>query len=200
MSDLHAVETEPEDWDGPVVELVEEDRVVGRAYLEDGVMLAEFFPDEDGETWAFEVADLQRVLDTAAAMLGLTDSEGDTTAVPQEHPVDRLATEFDAAASRRGAEDEGFYPVPVAGRMITACDALDLAMVNLEAFTVTHDDLVPVPGHAIAIGDAHAGEPWPTFIAGCNVQAQAVLERWISRGDLLVAVEVADRDGDRYVL
>lgn len=199
MSDLHAREAEQEDWDGPLVHLIEEDRVVGQAYLEDGVMLAEFFPDEDGDSWAFDVADLQRALDTAAAMLGL----GDEVPSPDpggEHPVDRLAAAFDTSAARRGEEDEGFYPLGVVAKMIAACEALDLAVVTLEGFAVVVGDLSPAPGHTTDLGAAHAGEPWPVFKAGCNVQAQAVLERWMSRPELLVAVEVADRDGDRYVL
>ena len=96
MTDLHARETELPDWDGPVEELVEEERVVGVVYTDEGSLMAELYADEDGEPWVFEVADLQRVLDTAAAMLGLGE-EPATMATPTDvHAVDRLAEEFDA--------------------------------------------------------------------------------------------------------
>jgi len=198
VTDLHARETERPDWDGPVVELVEEDRVVGIAYLEDKALMAEFYPDEDGESWVFEVGDLQRVLDTAAAMLGL--DEPTAPAEEQGHPVDRLAGEFDAAAARRGEEDEGFYPAAVATAITARCEPLGLAVVFLEGFTQTDTDVEPIAGHRVDLADAHAGEPWLTFQAACNIQARALLERWASRPGLVVAIEVADGTGERFVL
>ena len=40
------------------------------AYEDEGQLLVEFYPDADGEPRLYDVADLQRVLDTVAAMLG----------------------------------------------------------------------------------------------------------------------------------
>lgn len=197
MTDLHAWETELPDWDGPVVELVEEDRVVGVAYLDEGALMAEFYPDEDGERWVFEVADLQRVLDTAAAMLGLDEP----SSLPAgESPVDTLADEFDASAAHRGEEDEGFYPIAAAAAIVARCETLGLAVVSLEGFTIAGGEVVPMSGHQVDLADAHAGEPWLAFQAGCNVQARALLERWVSRPGLMVALEVADGSGERFVL
>lgn len=183
-----------------MVELVEEGRVVGIAYLEEGTMLVEFHPDEDGAAWAFDVADLQRVLDIAAAMLGVDEFEAPAPLPDGSHPVDRLATEFDASADFRGEEDEGFYPVPAAAAITARCESLGLAVVSMEAFTRVGDDLQPVPGHQVDLADAHAGEAWLTFQAGCNVQARALLERWSNRSGLIVAIEVADGTGERFVL
>ena len=200
MTDLHARETELPDWDGPVVELVEEERVVGVVYTDEGSLMADFYADEDGEPWVFEVADLQRVLDTAAAMLGLGE-EPATMATPTDvHAVDRLAEEFDAAAVHRGAEDEGFYEPATAAAITGRCETLDLAVVSLEGFSRDGDGVVPVPGHRVDLAEAHSGEAWLTFQAGCNVQARAQLERWSTRSGLVVAIEVADRAGDTYVL
>lgn len=198
MSDLHAREARRDDWAEPVVELVEEDRVVGLVYVDEGAPMAEFYVDEDGEPWTFDVGDLQQALDTAAAMLGL---EVDTSPTgPAGHPVDLLAAEFDARAARRGPEDEGFYPAAAVAALLARCDSLDLAMVTMEGFSPAGGEMQPVSGLVADLADAHAGEPWPTFRAGCNVQARALLERWAPRTGLLVAVEVADRDGERYVL
>jgi len=199
VTDLHAREAELPDWDGPVVELIEEDRTVGVAYLEDGAMLVEFHPDEDGAAWAFDVADLQRVLDIAAAMLGV-DEPAPTVPLDGGHPVDRLAEEFDAAADFRGEEDEGFYPVPAAAAIVARCESLGLAVVSLEGFTRLDSDLQSVAGHQVDLADAHAGEAWLTFQASCNLQARALLERWSHRSGLIVAIEVADGSSERFVL
>jgi hypothetical protein len=197
VTDLRARETTPPDWDGVVVELVEEDRVVGIAYLEDGTVMAEFYPDEDSEPWVFDVSDLQRVLDTAAAMLGIDQPATEETSADA---VDRLAEQFDSAAEFRGEGDEGFYPVPVALAITTQAEALGLAVVSIEGFTLAEGEPVPVSGLHTDIAAAHSGEAWPTFLAGCNVQARAQLERWVSRSGVVIALEVGDRDGERYVL
>ncbi len=200
MSDLRAREAEPQpDWDGPIAELVEEDRVVGIVYTEDGSVMAEFYPDEDAEPWVFEVADLQRVLDTAAAMLGAGEDSASTPSVTGD-AVDKLAGEFDAAAVLRGEEDEGFYPPLVAAAITERCETLGLAIANLEGFTNDGSGVLPVPGHRVDVADAHKGEAWLTFQASCNVQARALLERWAHRPGLIVAVEVIDQTGERFVL
>lgn len=198
MSDLTARDTEQ---DGePLVELTEEGRLVGYVYDDEGTLFAEFLPDEAGDPWAFEVDDLQRILDAARAILAPDEPEPSASVPSDEHPVDALAAEFDAQAVRRGEEDEGFYPVEAVARMFERAAALDLAVVSLEGFAVFPEYLEPLPGHSVDMGDAHAGEPWPTFKAGCHVQGIAVLEKWASREDIAVALEVCDREGDRYVL
>ncbi|HSM02434.1 MAG TPA: hypothetical protein VK960_08375 [Acidimicrobiia bacterium] len=198
MSDLTARDTEQ---DGePLVELTEEGRLVGYVYEDEGTLYAEFVPDEAGEPWAFEVDDLQRILDAARAILTPEEPEPVTAVSGDVHPVDALANEFDAQAVRRGEEDEGFYPMDVVGRMFARAAELDLAIVSLEGFEVFPEFLEPVPGLSVDMGDAHDGEPWPTFKAGCHVQGMAVLEKWASREGIAVALEVCDRDGDRFVL
>lgn len=204
MSDLRAREASDTEWDGPVVELVEDQRVVGIVYLDEGTLYAEFSPDEDGEPWAFEAGDLQTALDTAAAMLLpegdriLGDAAPDLGA--DQHPVDVLAEEFDSKAAHRGEEDEGFYPLQVAGRLVQRAEVLGLAVVSLEGCRVEGGEAVSIPGLAVDIGAAHQGEPWPTFLAGCNVQAVAVLEKWGRTPGLVLSIEVGDDDGERYLL
>lgn len=203
MSDLRAREASSEEWDQPVVELVEDDRVVGLAYVDDDVMYVEFSPDEDGEPWAFEVADLQRTLDTAAIMLLPDPAQvlaADTRRDDDEHPVDVLAAEFDSRAVHRGTEDEGFYPLPIAARLVQRAEVLGLAVVTMEGCRIESGFVTPVRGTKVDLGEAHAGEPWPTFLAGCNVQAMAHLERWVNEPDLVVSIEVGDDEGERYLL
>ena len=205
MTDLHAREASKDEWDGPVVELVEDSGVVGVVYLDDDVLFAEFNRDDDGDAWAFEVADLQTALDTAAAMLlpegtSLLLESDPAQSEDAGHPVDKLAAEFDELAVHRGDEDEGFYPLNVAARVVQSCESLGLAVVSVEGFKLDGGWASAVAGMSVDTGDAHAGEPWPVFMAGCNVQAIALLERWVREPNLTVALEVGDVDGDRFVL
>jgi hypothetical protein len=202
MTDLRVREAPEGEWDMPVVELIEAGRVVGIAYLDDIELLAEFYPDTNGEPWSFDVADLQRALDTAQAMLlpeGTDALEGGID-IGDRHPVDVLAADFDDAAALRGEEDEGFYPRAAVAAIIRRSSELDLAVVSLEGVRVHEGWAEPLAGHAVDIGDAHDGDPWPAFKAGCNVFAGAVIERWPANDGFAIAVEVADRDGDRFVL
>jgi hypothetical protein len=200
MSDLTARDGEGEDGE-PIVDLVEEGRPVGFVYLDDGTLFAEFLPDQAGNPWAFDIDDLQRTLDAARAILEPdAPLELENVTTDGAHPVDTLAAEFDALAIRRGEEDEGFYPVAVAATIFERSAALDLAVVSLEGFVVHPEWIEPAPGHSVDMGNAHDGEPWPTFKAGCHVQGLAVLEKWARRADLAVALEVGDREGDRFVL
>ncbi len=200
MASLVAKESSRPGWDGPVVDLLEEDAVVGCAFLDDDQLFVEFYADDDGDPWVYDVADLQRVLDIAAAMLGAV--EVDAAARPDSgvDPIDHLASEFDATAAHRGPEDEGFYPLAVSRRIVAASEALDLAVTSVEGFEARGSDVMRLTGYAAAIGSAHEGEPWALFRAGCNIQAAAILEKWASSGELLIAIEVIDRDGEEYVL
>lgn len=183
-----------------MVDLIDEDRVVGYAYVDDDQMIVEFLPDDAGRPWPFEASDLQRVLDVAAAMLAPDQAATDLAEGAGPDGLDVIASEFDTTARRRGDEDEGFYPLEAAAHMARRCGDLGLAMASLEGFTLHEEEVVPVAGCAVDLADAHRGEPWPTFQAGCNVQAEAVLERWPRRADFAVAVEVIDQEGERFVL
>ena len=205
MSDLHAREREDTEWGRAVADLIEDGEVVGMAYEDEGQLLVEFYPDAEGEPRLYEVPDLQRVLDVVSAMLGTggeapeADEEGTGTAAG-EHPVDILAEEFDPRASRRGPEDEGFYPLEVAAAIIIRCGDLGLAVVSLEGFTLHPDRVERVPGCSADLGSAFRGEPWGAFQAGCNLQAMALLERWPRRSGFAITFEVQDATGEVFVL
>ena len=94
MSDLHARERQDPDWGRPVADLIEDDEVVGRAYEEEGELLVEFYPDADGEPRLYDVADLQRVLDTIVAMLGTPADE------PQGEPAAAGQSDATTTASK----------------------------------------------------------------------------------------------------
>ena len=206
MSGPPARERQDPEWGRPVADLIEDDEVVGLAYEDEGDLFVEFYPDADGESRLYDVADLQRVLDTVVSMLGgapepAPEMAGEPgTGRPEEHPVDTLATQFDRRAARRGPEDEGFYPYDVATGIIARCNDLGLAVVSMEGFTLHPDRIDPVGGCSADLGDAFRGEPWPTFLAGCNLQAVTLLERWPRRPSFAIAFEVQDAEGEVFVL
>ena len=201
MSDLRAKERHDPDWDGMVVDLIEEDRLVAIVYQDEGGLFTEFYPDDDGKPWVFEAADLQRALDTAAAILGPDEDEA-VTAFGEEgqHPVDALALKFDATVIRRGPEDEGFYPLPIAVQILAVSAQIGLAVVYLEGVTVHSDGVESMPGHKAELGKNNAGGPFALFQAECNTQAAALLDRWQHRPDFGVSFEVQDAEGEQFVL
>jgi hypothetical protein len=206
MSDLHPRERVDPDWETPVADLVEEGEVVGLVFSEEGQILAEFYPDDDGETHLFDVADLQRALDMVSAMFAGDEQSGahhspvERPAAVAASPIELLAAEFDKRAVRRGPEDEGFYPPDAAMGIVRRCGDLHLAVVSLEGFLIGGDSLRPASGCSADLGAAYRGEPWPTFLAGCNLQAQALLERWPRRTGFVVTFEVEDAAGEAFVL
>jgi len=201
MSDLFARDRHDPEWGGMVVDLVEDERVVGIVYADDDVPYAEFYPDEDQAPWVFAIADLQRVLDTATTMVTTSpESAPGTVETDGADPVTALAAQFDQLAARRGPEDEGFYPPPVAARLLGACSALGLAVVSIEGFTLHAGWEDGVAGCRSDLGAAYEGEPWGAFLAGCNTQAMALLERWPRRANFAVTFEIQDQAGERYVL
>jgi hypothetical protein len=200
MSDLTARESSRPGWDGVVVDLVEDGGMVGYAYEDDGVVYVEVLPDEDGDPWAFEVADLQRALDIAVAMLAPDMADLPAPAPGAPDPLDVIASEFDSTALRRGPDDEGFYPVEAVVAITRRAADLGIAVASLEGFTMHEEGESGVPGCEADLAEAHRGEPWPTLVAGCAVQAEAVLEKWPRRRDFAVALEVMDNSGERFVL
>lgn len=214
---MHFKETTPEGWDDPVVELWDDDEFVGQVYFDGVDVMTQIYPTPDGEPRVFEVAELLRVVELAAKViepddasdfadlrsaLGVEPGDGDDGKAVGDDlgPVGVLADAFDDAAAHRGEEDEGFYPRTAAAAMVGRCNDLDLAVVNLEGFDLEDGYVEPAKGYAVDIGKAHRGEPWPTFRAGCNVQAEAVLEGWPVRPTFVIAVEIQDRDGEIFVM
>ena len=199
---MWAREAERPDWDGLVVDLIEDDIPVGMAYEDDGEILVEFFADSDGEGRVLTVTELQVVLDTVTSMFGAEPPgiAADAVAPGSVEPVDQLASEFDALAALRGDEDEGFYPLQVARQIVARCDSIGLAVTRLEAFKVVAGHTEAIRNLRAEISDAHAGEPWSLYRSGCNTQAAAVLERWTREGQLVVAIEIEDPSNEVFVL
>jgi len=199
MDRIYVSERDDPDWPDPVVDLLADGRYVGMAYTRDDRLHVEFLPSP--EPCAFDLTELQRALDVAAAIL--SGGYENLEAPAQEggsSGIDALAAEFDPLAVRRGPEDEGFYPTDVAAQIVRRCGDLGLAVISLEGVAVHSAMVDPVAGCSSDIGDAYRGEPWAAFLAGCNTKASALLERWPHRSSFAVAFEVEDDAGEQYVL
>jgi hypothetical protein len=194
MGDLRIKEATRPDWEGPVVEIWEEDELVAQVWRDDEEVLVEVLSDADGDPFLLDVSALIGALDTAARILGVAEPEED------DDPLDRLAEEFDHLAVHRGEEDEGFYPPQVAVPLIRRSEQLGLAVVSVEGFTMVAGEPTATPGYALRIADPPGDEPWATFRAGANLQTEAVVERWPRKPGFVVAFEVRDSTGEDYVL
>lgn len=194
MGDLRIRETTRADWEGPVVEIWEDDQLVAQAWSDDQDVLVEVLSDAEGDPFLLDVPALIGALDTAARILGVAEPAEDGD------PLDRLAEEFDHLAVHRGEEDEGFYPAQVAVPLIRRSELLGLAVVSITGFTMVAGEPTSAPGYSLRIADPPAGEPWATFRAGANLQAEAVVERWPRKPGFVVAFEVRDPTGEDYVL
>ncbi len=212
MDRIYVSERKDPDWPEPVVDLIEQGRYVGMAYARDDRLYVEFLSEADPH--AFDLTELQRALDVAAAILGGVDEPLEAPAAGGgSSAIEILAADFDPLAIHRGPEDEGFYPADTAAQIVSRCGDLGLAVISIEGFTVRPDyedaepgfatrsrAVDPVAGCASDIGEAYRGEPWAVFQAGCNTKAAALLERWPRRPNFAVAFEVEDDSGERYVL
>ena len=186
------------DWDGVVVEIREEGEPLGQVFADGPDLLVEWFSPAEGAP-VLEVSEVIRVLEVAAAILA-PEPPGALPEPVGEDPIEILSDEFDAKATLRGAEDEGFFPTRVAAAILARCSDLGMAVVRLEGVRKSAGTTVAVPGCLAEIGEAHRGEQWPTFVAGCNVQADALLGRWARNAGLLLAIEVEDAGGEVFIL
>lgn len=194
MGDLRIRETTRADWEGPVVEIWEDDALVAQLWRDDEEVLVEVLSDAEGDPFLLDAPGLIGALDTAVRILGVEEA-GD-----EADPLDRLAEEFDHLAVHRGEEDEGFFPAQIAVPLIRRSEQLGLAVVSVEGFTLVAGEPTPTPGYALRVVEPLEEEPWATFRAGANLQAEAVVERWPRRPGFVVAFEVRDPSGEDYVL
>ena len=68
MIPLRIVETEREDFDGPIVELWRDDDFVGMVFWDGEAAVVQIYPDEDGDVHDLEIRELLQTLDTAERM------------------------------------------------------------------------------------------------------------------------------------
>ena len=210
MLPIRLIETERDDFDGPVVELWRQDDFIGFVFWDGEATILQVYPDGEGDVHDLEVGELQMLLDTATRIVDpeAFDEEMDELrqaagASPDtwtdEHPatLELLAT-FDEQAVHRTEDGEGFFPADVAARFIGSCEELDLAVTEMEGFDLEGDTLV-ADGQLVVEIASQPMMTWSQFRAFANTSAQHALSLWPARESLVVAFVFRQPDGEDIV-
>lgn len=208
MLPIRLIETEREDFEGPVVELWRDDDFVGFVFWDGDATILQIYPDGDGDVQDLDVSELQMLLDTATRIVDpdAFESEMDdlrkAAAVQSwgdEHPATvELLAQFDELAIHRNDDGEGFFARDVATRFITTCDELDLAVTEMEGFELTAGDVAPDSALVVEVVDQPM-MTWSQFRSFANVTAQNALAAWPDRDGLVVAFVFRQPDGEDIV-
>jgi len=213
---MRIVETEREEFDEPVVELWRDDEFVGMVFWDDDTAIVQIYVDEDGDVKDIDARDLIRVLDIAeqivspiehdealaglrAELQGVGEDEEDEE-WGDEHPSTvALVDEFDPQATHRSEDGEGFFSKTIATEFVTRCDQLDLAVVEMEAFDLEGESLIPRPNLSLTIRVEDGTIDWDGFRAAANVRVADALADWPSRATLVISFVVQQPDGETFV-
>jgi hypothetical protein len=199
MIPIRLAETEREDFDGPIVELWRQDEFIGMVFWDGEAPIVQIYTDAGGDDHDLDVNELQRILDTALAMVDPGGDEDEEFSELQaavaeagaeegsEHPstIDLLAV-FDPQAVFRTDDGEGFFPRSIAEAFITKCEELDLAVVEMEGFDLDGTTLVQRPQLDLQVRPLE-NMTWPEFRTYANVSAHDTLRAWPTRESLVVA-------------
>jgi hypothetical protein len=208
MLPIRLIETEREDFEGPIVEFWRDDTFVGMVFWDGEVPIVQFYPDGEGDVHDIDVRELQLLLETALRIVDPDAFDDEMRALraaagdPEwgdEHPatVDLLA-EFDDKAVFRSDDGEGFFTVQVAAAFISRCAELDLAVVEMEGLDFDGQAVEPRPGLELEV----ATQPmmtWSEFRTFANTTAQRSLAEWPDDSDLVVAFVFQQPDGETIV-
>ena len=215
MLPLRIVETDRPEFDEPVVELWRDDEFVGMVFWDGEESIVQIYPDRDGDVHDLETGDLLRVLDTAIRIVTPIDQFSEDEAdgsylqafnagVPEgewdeESPATSALTgEFDSQVVFRAEDGEGFYDRDTALEMVTRCEQLGLAVVEIDAFDLEGAVLIPRPELGIFI-DAPTGMEFGVRAAAANAQARVGLEAWPPRPSLVAAIVIQQPDGESFI-
>lgn len=189
------IETDREDFDGPVCELWREDSFVGMVFFDGTSPIVQIYPDGD-DVHDLEVAELQVILDLAVRVVDPAALDEDLAELRDaasgdewdgEHPATaELLAEFDAKAVHRTDDGEGFFWKDVAMSFIAKCEELDLAVVEMEGFDLIDGELRPDAGMELAV-TPQSMMSWSEFRTFANATASNRLSEWPDTDALVIA-------------
>lgn len=210
MLPIRIVETDRDDFDGPVVELWREDEFIGMVFWDGEATVVQIYPTDDGDVHDLDVANLVQTLDTAAAIVDPHAFDEELAAVraqseageddwSDEDPATvELVGEFDPQAAHRTDEGEGWFRATVAEAFIRRCEELGLAVVEMEGMDYDGSDLEPRPGLDLMIRPQEV-MGWSEFRTFANARALETLAKWATRDTLVFAFVVQQPDGESFV-
>jgi hypothetical protein len=196
MIPITLIETDREDFDGPVVELWREDSFVGMVFFDGTSPIVQIYPDGDDDVHDLEIAELQVVLDTAVRIVDPAALDEDLAELREaaksvgwdgEHPATaELLAEFDSKAVHRTEDGEGFFKRAVASSFIARCEELDLAVVEMEGFDLVGGELHPDAGMELAV-TPQSMMTWSEFRTFANATSASKLAEWPDNDALVIA-------------
>ena len=69
MLPIRLIETERDDFDGPIVEFWREDTFIGMAFWDGEAPIGQIYPDGDGDVHDLDIRELQMLLDTTTRIV-----------------------------------------------------------------------------------------------------------------------------------
>jgi hypothetical protein len=208
MLPIQLVETERDDFEGPVVEFWRADEFIGMAFFDGETPIVQIYPSAGGDVHDLDIHEIQGLLDMAVRMVDPLAFDEGMEALRQElqEPEDSgehaattlLLGEFDAKAMHRTEDGEGFFSKEVAGQFIAKCEELDLAVVEMEGMDFVGGRLVPRPGLDLVI-TPQSMMSWPEFRTYANATAQDNLRSWTARPSVIFAFVIQQPDAETIV-
>lgn len=208
MLPIKLIETERDDFEGPVVEFWRADEFIGMAFFDGEAPIFQIYPSSDGDVHDLDIHEVQGLLDMAVRMVdplafdegmeALREEVGEAVA-PTEHVATAgLLAEFDGRAVHRTEDGEGFFSKEVAGQFISKCEELDLAVVEMEGMDFVAGKLIPRPGLDLII-TPQSMMSWPEFRTYANATAQDNLRSWTTRSSVIFAFVIQQPDAETIV-
>lgn len=208
MIPIRLIETEREDFDGPIVELWRNDEFVGMVFYDGNAPIVQVFPTEDGDVHDLDIAEFQLLLDTAVRIVdpeGVDDDLADLREAAQkqawdgEHPsTAELLAEFDDRVTHRTDDGEGFFDRPTAEAFIAKSEELDLAVVEMDGFLFRDGVLEAGDGLELAV-TPQSMMTWSEFRSHANATASQTLSTWPRDEGLVVAFVFQQPDAEIIV-
>lgn len=209
MRPIRLIETERDDFEGPICEFWSGDNFIGMAFWDGESTMLQIYPDSNGDVHDLDVAELQMLLDTAVRMVDpdafddemdeLRDAVGAAQLMQGEHPATvALLSEFDSQAVHRTEDGEGFFPRSVAIRFIDKCEELDLAVTEMDGFELVREELAALDGLVLEVPEQPM-MTWSEFRSFANATVTNTLSTWPSRDTLVVAFVLKQPDGEEIV-
>jgi hypothetical protein len=210
MLPIQMVETERDDFAGPIVELWRGDDFIGMVFWDGESPIVQIYPDGEGEVQDLDVREIQQLLDTALQIVDPDAFDDDFSALREAaaevedeasdvHPATAsLLGEFDARAVYRTEDGEGFFRRADAEDFIEKCEELDLGVVEMEGFDLEGDELVSRPNLDLVVTPQEM-MAWSEFRTFANATAADTLRRWPSKASLVVAFVIQQPDTETIV-
>ncbi len=204
MLPIRIIETEREDFDGPIVELWRDDDFIGLVFWDGESTILQVYVDGDGDVHDLDVRELQMLLDTAMRIVDPDAFEAEMDELrgavssqdwDEEHPATaELLAEFDELAEHRSDDGEAFFTRETAARFIRRCEELDLAVMEMEGLDLDEGELTADQSLVLETAEQPM-MTWSQFRAFANTTAQQALTLWPDRDSLVVAFVFRQPDG-----